>query len=72
MKECNNKVPKEFLLSTNDGKMLGPFVRAYGFFKGLCAVEFPNDGKMCYIDLQGNKVIPALFDEAYPFLRQLG
>ena len=67
MKECNNKEAKEFLLSTKDGKMLGPFVRAYGFFKGLCAVEFPEDGKMCYVDLQGNKVIPALFDEAYPF-----
>lgn len=67
MKECNNKEAKEFLLSTKDGKMLGPFVRANGFFKGLCAVEFPEDGKMCYIDLQGTKVTPALFDEAYPF-----
>ena len=68
MKECNNKEAKEFLLSTEDGKMLGPFVRAYGFISnGLCAVEFPEDGKMCYIDVAGNKVIPALFDEAYPF-----
>ena len=67
MSESEKKVAKEYLLSTKDGKMLGPFVRAYGFFKGLCAVEFPEDGKMCYIDLKGNKAVPALFDEAYPF-----
>lgn len=67
MKVSDNKAAKAFLLSTNDGRMLGPFVRAYGFFKGLCAVEFPQDGKMCYIDLQGTKVTPALFDEAFPF-----
>ena len=67
MKENNNKGAKEFLLSTKDGKLLGPFVRADGFFNGLCAVEFPGEGKICYIDLQGNKVLPALFDEAYPY-----
>lgn len=67
MNEREKKVAKEYLLSSNDGKMLGPFVRAYGFFNGLSAVEFPGDGKMCYIDFQGNKAVPASFDEAYPF-----
>lgn len=68
MSENEKKMAKEYLLSTKDGSMLGPFVRVYGFkSKGLCAVEFPGDGKMCYIDINGNKMIPALFDEAYPF-----
>ena len=53
------------LLSTKDGKVLGPFERCMDFSEGVAAAEV--SGKYGFIDTRGEFVIEPQFDEALHF-----